>query len=186
MSSIIATNDLINKKWNMSVVDLGSVYAELQFRFTKQTQTVVFNNLSFGYELFDENNQRVDFQKFPRPGLTYESTDQLFIELVSLHLKAFHSYTLNIWSHEEGVQMDVSFKFKTSQPQQPFPSWKWKDQAWFAPVARPAFKEGEIYTWDESQQIWNLNPSLATNEQNGLAWNSQTLSWEKVPDYEVT
>ena len=155
MSVIAVTYDLNLAQFNFEEIDLGSYTTEIHFRFYNGEQIVVFNELSFGYDL-KLNGSTVSSKNYPGENQQYHETDQLYLESVNLNVLPDNTYTLAVWCNESGKLTETSFQFTPPIPEKPYSSWLWNGTGWTAPVAIPDTSTGNVYNWNELTQTWDF------------------------------
>jgi hypothetical protein len=131
---------------------------ELEFKFirTNGATTVEFQNLQFGFDLFQADSSAIiQYDRFPRNSL-YISSDQPVLEKLTLNLNHEDSYKLDIWSSNNGVVASASYEFTTPIPSAPWPSWSWSTElkVWEPPTPKP--EDSEIYIWNEDTVSWDI------------------------------
>lgn len=130
-------------------------YFDLYFSFLNNGSTsVVFNNLSFGYSLY-EKERLIQSSRYPPANVRYVNSDQDFIESDRIYdLDPDLDYTLDIWVSHAGKMFNQTFEINMPRPVQPFNSWSWSEEfnEWMPPFLPP--DDGQVYNWDEKSQQW--------------------------------
>lgn len=130
-------------------------YFDLYFSFLNNGSTsVVFNNLSFGYSLYEEG-RLIQSSTYPPANVRYVNSDQEFIESDRIYdLDPDLNYTLEIWVSHAGKMLEKTFEINMPRPIQPFDSWLWSEEfnEWMPPFLPP--EDGNFYDWDEQSQTW--------------------------------
>ena len=163
---------------------------------------VVFNDLSFGFKLYDSTGTVVMEREYPRDDGGIEqyiavntNGDKILdeTEIIAINditIKYFKDYKLDVWTKESGIFSEGSFEFSFDCPfDKPYDSWVWNKNAnnWVSPIGPPP-TTGEFATynplWDEDNKKWTVDKSklIVTAEM-----------WERVsraegveaPDYDV-
>lgn len=122
MSEIRAINNFVSNSWSVALSDISSSYVNLYIGFSNNQPVVTFNNLSFGYELSSIGSNVSE--RYPNPGITYNSSDETFLTIDTLYLNAETEYTLNVWAINNGVECRTTEIFTTPAipiPPQPTP-----------------------------------------------------------------
>jgi hypothetical protein len=152
MSKIIATNNFKTHVWEVNVNDLGAFYVDLFIGFTDETPTVEFKGLQFKFELRQGDNIK-QYGTYPPPGVRYVRSNQPYKVVERLnHLIPDETYTLYLWSQNDGRMCETTTEFTAPRPPRPFDSWQWNGEQWAAPVPYP--EDGKHYVWDEASQTW--------------------------------
>jgi hypothetical protein len=115
---------------------------------------VFFDNLSFSLTISQNGVTKLK-KSFPKTGLSYDSTDQTFVETLLLDfVKLGVVYTLRVSVINAGKAWEEEFDFILPRWIQPFESWLWNEttDCWMAPVAFP--EDGKNYEWDEEEKNW--------------------------------
>ena len=151
--------DVANKDWEMdsSGVDPYDDYVDFYFNFKENGQEeVVFDNLKFGYVVSLED---IPFggEEYPRAGIQYISTDQLYIENSRVFgFRPNRQYKIEMWAENSGESFSETLLLDIPIPEQPYQSWSWDDDAaeWIPPFPPP--DDGNMYKWNEETQGWDL------------------------------
>lgn len=117
MSELRAINDFRTNTWSFDLSDLSYVYINLFMGFVDASPTVVFNNLTFGYEITSTGG--TINETYPNPGIVYDETDETFLTIDTFYLQPSTDYTLNVWSNNNDIQSTGSYQFRT--PDRPVP-----------------------------------------------------------------
>jgi len=153
MSKIIATDHLETSNWEVIFEELQPNYADLFIGFTDDAPVVEFKDLKFKYELRQNDNIK-KYGVFPPPNTRYVRTDQSYIVVERLNLKAETEYELYLWAENNGETFETTVAFTTPRPPQPYSSWTWDGEKWNSPVPYP--EDEHSYIWNEEEQTWNL------------------------------
>ena len=152
------TSYISTKNWHYEQEELSSYYVELFFAFRDNgKEAVIFNNLFFGYTL-TLNGQKISEGLKPEPGITYISTDQDYLEVITIdNLLPEKEYVLNVWSKNNEEFWEDSFSFILPIPPAPFTSWTWnsEESMWTPPIPYPD-DDTKIYSWNEENQNWDI------------------------------
>jgi hypothetical protein len=153
MSKIFATDDFNTGTWSLNIEDLAFNYADMFITFTETAPVVVFDNLSFGYEL-TTGDTVVQTNSFPPEGVNYVQSDQPYLVCERLLLEMETTYSLFLWCVNGGNRFEKDFSFTTPRPTQPFASWTWDSSnlEWVSPTPYP--DDGNLYDWDEDTTSW--------------------------------
>ena len=117
MSELKAISNINTNEWSFDLNDLSFVYVNLYMGFSDINPVVIFNNLSFGYELISTGGTITE--TYPNPGITYDQTDETFLTIDTFYLQPSTDYTLNVWSNNNNIESTGSFEFRT--PDRPIP-----------------------------------------------------------------
>ena len=160
MSKLICKCDLKHSTWNFEIENDNDYYTlYVCFRFIDETLNVKFANLTFGYSI-EKNGIVIYNDSYPRLGHTYESSDQLDLETTNLSIIPGNSYTISLYSENNGIRIESAYNLITDIPPQPYPSWQWSGTGWSAPVNYPENSEGNIYYWNEINKTWDISAKL--------------------------
>lgn len=112
-SKIILKCDINSKEWTYTHSNLCFWYADVHIGFFDNNSDVVdLRELNFGYEL-RQNNRIKYYSTFPRPGGSYLSTDQEFIEVERIDREdlmiAGARYELTVWTEHKGTRKETTF-----------------------------------------------------------------------------
>lgn len=179
---IIALYDLKNYKWQ---IDSGELTYNTSFclGFFEEVKTsVIFDNLSFGFSFYDENNNVIFEQTLPKSGEVYLETDQKYLIENNFNFTAGSNYKLKVWVNNSNIYTEDFYDFYVEIPPQPYPSWTWNNGVWNSPVPHP--QDGLIYQWSEETQNWTVNPQLPTAGTH--YFDEETGEWILVPQYELS
>lgn len=117
MSELRAINDFRTNSWSFNLSDLAYSYVYLYLGFVDTDPVVMFNNLSFGYDLISTGG--TISETYPNPGVVYDETDETFLTIDTFYLHPSTDYTLNVWSNNNNIQSSGSYQFRT--PDRPLP-----------------------------------------------------------------
>lgn len=146
--------DILEKTWE-NVSD-SSIDKNIYIGFkNKESNTIIFNNLSFGFSIFDESDIIYE-EKFPEDGKSFLSTDQELIGFFSLNkLKLGKGYILKIWSENDNEKWEDVFSISIPMPPKPYESWTWDEETeqWKPLVPYPL--DNDLYIWNEKEKRWD-------------------------------
>ena len=162
---------------------------------------VVFDNLSFGFKLYDPTGTIVMEREYPRDDGSIEryiavntNGDKILdeTEIISIDdimIKYYKDYKLDVWTKESGVFSKGSFEFSFDYPfDKPYDSWIWNKNtnSWSAPISVPDTKEFKTYfnVWDEDNKKWTVDKSkliITAEMMEGVAGSEGV----EPPDYDV-
>lgn len=149
--------DVNNNSFDIDNENIASNYIQINIGFVdNKKMPVFFNNLRYGFKLFNNQNIITDFS-YPLQDMVLLSTDQEYINNVLVNgLFPDINYLLNIWVENNGVLLETSIDIILQRPSQPYSSWIYDDQnyMWTAPIPYP--NDGNNYMWDETNGLWNL------------------------------
>ena len=117
MSELKAISNINTNEWSFDLNDLSYLYINLYLGFCDVSPVVVFNNLTFGYELVSTGG--TISETYPNPGVSYDQTDETFLTIDTFYLQPSTDYTLNVWSNNNNIESTGSFEFRT--PDRPIP-----------------------------------------------------------------
>lgn len=130
-------------------------FTEILFSFIdKESDTVYFDEMSFGYSIFLDKKEVLS-ESFPKDGVSYFSTDQEFLESVSLGEDIFDdTYAITVWVKNSGQSWEKTMLMEFPEPPSPYDSWVYDKEArqWKAPVPKP--NDGKDYRWHEGKNDW--------------------------------
>jgi len=144
--------DLSKEEWIISEQDSDS--SGIAFGFCSDQERTDFDNLSYGWTLY-VNNEEVDSQSYPEdPSIIYVSTDQNHMSYDSISVGPEDNCTLSVWAKNSGVKYNDSLTWVVSRPEPIYSSWVWdtESKSWQAPVPMP--DDGKQYSWDETSNSW--------------------------------
>jgi hypothetical protein len=153
MSIILATNNLNTQTWEIVKDITSSNFVDLHIGFTNDLSLVSFDNLQFSYEL-KYNNVVEKFEKFPKTGIKYISSDQKFLVIDRIDVDIEKEYQLSLFVENSGKKSNISFQFMIPKPPSPYPSWIWEESVWNSPIPYP--DDGQMYVWNEELQQWEV------------------------------
>lgn len=181
-NTIDALYDLKNNSWNVTFGEIiNQVYLCIGF-FEEEKSSITFDTLSFGFSIFNENDNLIFEEIYPKSKETYIETDQKYLVECNLDLVPGSKYKLKIWSKNSNIHTENFYDFETLIPTQPYPSWIWKDGSWNSPISYP--QDGLIYQWNEEEKKWGINPDVPAAGSHYL--NTETNEWILVPQYELS
>jgi hypothetical protein len=129
---------------------------EIHFIFTSDSEFTYFDNLTFGYQL-KNNNEIIQEEKYPLNAEThYEMTNNYPLVIDFLHLEVEKRYELIVFAEDFGKKLESYLDFVTPRPLQPYPSWIWNNNRWEAPVGP---EDDDSIIWNEDQKKW-IRPDL--------------------------
>lgn len=102
-----------------------------------------------GYSVTNESGQVLAEDEWPKPGITYVSTDQSVILEARPDLLP-GNHTLKVWFANLGMYFEAEHNFVIPIPPKPFESWSWSGSEWQPPTPKP----GVFYRWDEPTISW--------------------------------
>lgn len=98
--------DFNSSEWSMNVTYEHPVFHEICIGFKNSTNDlVVFDNLSFTVRLGGE------IWRWPKPGVSYISTDQPYIEKTNISLDNQKNYTFLLTAINNGVTYEGVFDY---------------------------------------------------------------------------
>lgn len=111
MSELRTINDFRTNEWSFELNNLTYNYINLYIGFSNGEQRVIFDNLSFGYELIGDG--KTITETYPNPGVIYNETDETFITIDTFYLQPSTDYILNVWSINNNITSNGSYEFRT-------------------------------------------------------------------------
>lgn len=124
MSSITVKHNLDNKNWSINESGLSHAFVDIFIGFEAENNPIVFRNLSFGINVL-RDGQDFFTTSFPKHGISYISTDQLFVETIRLELMQNTEYTLSVWCNENETLTDTTYTFTTPEfVLEPYPDYE--------------------------------------------------------------
>jgi hypothetical protein len=111
MSELKAINNFITNEWSFKLNNLTYNYINLYIGFSNGEPRVIFDNLSFGYELIGDG--KTITETYPNPGVIYNETDETFITIDTFYLQPSTDYTLNLWCVNNNITSNGSYEFRT-------------------------------------------------------------------------
>jgi hypothetical protein len=111
MSELRTINDFRTNEWSFELNNLTYNYINLYIGFSNGEPRVIFDNLSFGYELIGDG--KTITETYPNPGVIYNETDETFITIDTFYLQPSTDYILNVWSINNNITSNGSYEFRT-------------------------------------------------------------------------
>ncbi len=109
-NSVVITFDLNTNTYNLEQFDITDTSnIVFYFAFTSGGTNVEFNNLSFGAILQDGTSKILLNKQWPENGSQYLSSDQAFLELVTVALEMNKTYRLLLWTENAGIRHTHEF-----------------------------------------------------------------------------
>ena len=163
---------------------------------------VVFNDLSFGFKLYDSTGTVVIEREYPRDDGGIEQyiavntngdkilDENEIISIDDVNILAYKNYKIDVWTKESGIFSEGSFEFSFPAPyDKPYDSWVWneKTNGWISPIgAHPTTGDFATYVavWDEDNKKWTVDKSklIVTAEMmQGVAG----VEGVESPDYDL-
>jgi hypothetical protein len=162
MSVIRVTGDLNYDQWIVENFFVDPRKTELQIGFRSLVNGdsyIEFNNLKFGFFLYYEG-QTIQQGSYPPVGIKLISSDQEFIEQITLNVQPDKTYQIHIWAENAGKFYDHRVDLEIPRYEQPFASWIWNGTEWVPPTPYP--DDGELYVWEEDKLSWVLyDPTIS-------------------------
>jgi hypothetical protein len=113
ISEIKLIFDMDNRTWVADATTLSPAFADITIGFRSKESPIVFRDLSFGLTLANISEDVTTTHSFPKPGCSYISTDQLYVELIRVEWTPNTLHTLSVWCIENGVEYKNNWKFST-------------------------------------------------------------------------
>jgi hypothetical protein len=124
MSTIKINYNLINNNWNITNAESFSLVTDVFFGFVSDKIPVLFNNLSFGI-ILKQNNEVLYTASFPKQSIEYLSTDQEFVEVIRLELQSNKQYVLDMWCKNSDNISNNSYNFTSPEIiMEPYPQYE--------------------------------------------------------------
>jgi hypothetical protein len=125
MSNIDVKLNLDTGQWAVNKTDyIAPDYVDLRIGFIRQVLPVMFESLSFGFELFYKNFEQVLLESWPKGPMRYISTDQEYIESIRLSLLDDRIYKLRFWAFENNQRYDHIFEFESGLLYPDYPTYE--------------------------------------------------------------
>ncbi len=125
MSNIALIFNVDTRIWVANGTELSHAFGDVTIGFRSGTMPIVFRDLSFGLSLENLDENTIVTYSFPHSGVSYVSTDQLYIELVRFEWKPNTKYELNVWCTENNITDRNSWNFTTPDfVLEPYPDYE--------------------------------------------------------------
>jgi hypothetical protein len=150
----LAQLNLSTGEWGVTLENLEHFVPFVQVGFTADALPVFFDNLSFGFSAKVNNVPTVEVS-CPQNGITYISTDQVYLSTDPVPALPDTVVSIDVWAENTAKRYEHSFTFVSIRPYQPYPSWTWNasEHVWQPPTDYP--EDGSIlYVWDEDSLSW--------------------------------
>lgn len=148
--SIFASLDFAEGSWSFfSEPEFPNPTIEIGF-YENGGPVEKFYDLFFGFDVFVNDKKKYSFF-YPPSGVTYISTDQIYLVFEQIVAAADSVVVLNVWAENNNYRYEGQETFVVPRPEQPYPSWEWNGSEWVAPVSRPT---GYYYSWNEETLEW--------------------------------
>lgn len=116
MSTVSILYNLTKDQWEGKSDYLTSNYCQLQIGFSNNQPQVIFDNLSFGFEL-RALDKTIQTNSYPEDEhIVYRSSAQPYLVSESLMLSPQTSYTLYMWAENAGKKSKFKYNFSTPAP----------------------------------------------------------------------
>jgi hypothetical protein len=116
MSTVTILYNLTKDQWEGKSDCLTSNYCQLQIGFSNNHPHVIFDDLSFGFEL-KVLDKIVQASRYPEnEHIVYRSSAQPYLVSESLTLSPQTSYTLCMWAENAGKKSKFNYNFSTPAP----------------------------------------------------------------------
>ena len=116
MSTVTILYNLTKDHWEGKSDYLTSNYCQLQIGFCNNQPQVIFDNLSFGFEL-RVLDKTIQTNSYPEDeNIVYRSSAQPYLVSESLMLSPQTSYTLHMWAENAGKKSKFKYNFSTPAP----------------------------------------------------------------------
>lgn len=166
---------------------------------------VVFNNLSFGFKLYDSDGELLLNMNYPRSHVKYfavntNGDDKLdeseILEICYLPIVPLKNYKLELWTEESGIFSECSHEFMFEPWDKPkgddgntWESWVWNADRndWMSPIGDPPdTAEFRTYknVWNEDKKEWSVDKSKPIQQIN-VVGNIAESEGVEPPDYEL-
>lgn len=116
MSTVTILYNLTKNQWEGNSNQLTSNYCQLEIGFCNNQPQVIFDNLSFGFEL-KALDKTIQTNSYPEDEhIVYRSSAQPYLVSESLILNPQTSYTLYMWAENAGKKSKFKYNFSTPAP----------------------------------------------------------------------
>ena len=146
MSTVTVLYNISTKDWSGAEDSLTSNYCNLQIGFRSDQTEVVFDNLSFGFEL-KEFGETTQTENFPKGAILYRTSAEPYLAIAPLTLKPQTSYTVAMWVENAGERSTFEFSFAT-------PDITDTGDYENSSVPHPDDDHQENYVFDETTRSW--------------------------------
>lgn len=156
MINMLFLSDIQEKKWIFKENDTHQIPFNIHIGFRNKNQLpVIFNGLSFGFSIFDKNNEKIHEYSFEETeDNKIFSTDQEYIYAEQIDNLFFgKEYNIKLWSQNNGEKWEKNFVFTIMQ-EQPYPSWILNKETniWEPPIPYPTGEQ--MMSWNEENKNW--------------------------------
>jgi hypothetical protein len=146
MSTVTALYNLSTKEWTGSEDSIASNYCNFQIGFRSNQSEVVFDNLTFGYEL-TKFEEVIKSETFPQGPILYRSSSELYLSVSTLSLEPHTSYTVRVWAENSGERSTFEYEFSTPELTN---TGEYENSS----VPHPDIENVELYRFDEATRTW--------------------------------
>lgn len=152
MNQIKATYSFPANQWTIDTTSAkGGQYVEILMCFIPISTSIQLpSDFKFGLT-FSRGEDLLLTGQYPDNFAKFEMTDGEPLIIERSWFAAEYDHKLTVWTRFNEETKEYSTSFKASRPDQPYPSWTWRDGFWVAPVLKPI---NGPYDWNEEQQQW--------------------------------
>lgn len=115
MSRIDVLYSAVTETFEFQENDLSPDYVDIFAGIKKHVDVILFNNLSFGYEL-KKNEQVISSKTWPEPGVVYLETDQEILDGDRVNWEPSTEYKLIVWFNNWGQHYSGEHVIITPDP----------------------------------------------------------------------
>jgi hypothetical protein len=109
-NSVVITFDINSNTYSLEQFDITDTSnIVFYFAFTSGGTNIEFNNLSFGALLQEGTSKILLNKQWPENDSQYLSSDQAFLELVTVALETNKTYRLLLWTENAGIRHTHEF-----------------------------------------------------------------------------
>ena len=153
MNKLYAIDNFKTQNWELDIKELGAFYNDLHIGFIDTAPIISFNNLTFGFEL-KQNEIIIQSGIYPPPNVKYFQTNQKHLVAVRIETLPTETYELFLWAKNDNTRIEKRFTLEIPKPPKTFKSWVWNEEKlqWESPIPYP--QDNKEYIWNESEQEW--------------------------------
>jgi hypothetical protein len=104
--------NIISQVWTISDSRIFSDDLSLHLMFSSSSEISTFNNLRFGFELFDHDNNILQTEAQPQYGVVYTESKTVPLLTSRLDVENNKEYRIRIWASNNFEFSETSVEFK--------------------------------------------------------------------------
>lgn len=108
--------NIISQVWTISDSRIFSDDLSLHLMFSSNDEISTFNNLRFGFELFDNSTTVLQTEAQPQYGVVYKESKTVSLLTSRLTVENNKEYGIRIWASNNFEFSETSIEFKIENP----------------------------------------------------------------------